>query len=175
MTRNHVSVPTSHRLANAWWALALRVVVGYGFMAHGFAKLSRGPDAFAATLHALGVPMPDVMAWSTIVVELLGGFAVLVGAFVWLASIPMIVVMLVAMLTVHLRYGFSSIKLTAVTATGPQFGPPGYEVNLLYIACLVALALGGSGPLSVDALLHQPTVRKEPRRARTRAREESVN
>jgi putative oxidoreductase len=50
---------------------------------------------------------------------------------------------------VHLPYGFSSIKLVEVTAAGPRFGPPGYEVNLLYLACLLALVAGGSGPLSI--------------------------
>ena len=137
----------------AWWAVVLRVMVGCGFIAHGFAKLARGPGAFAAVLHALGVPIPHVMAWSTIFVELLGGFAVLIGAFVWVVSVPMVTVLLVAMLTVHLPYGFSSIKLIAVTNAGPQFGPPGYETALLYIACLAALNLGGSGPLSVDGLI----------------------
>lgn len=53
-------------------------------------------------------------------------------------------VLLVAMFEVHLRYGFSSIKLLAVTATGAKFGPVGYQVILLYIACLAALAVGGS-------------------------------
>jgi putative oxidoreductase len=141
----------------AWWAVPLRVIVGYGFLAHGLAKLSRGPSGFSNTLHALGVPAPDVMAWVTILVELAGGVAVLIGAFVWVASIPLAVVLLVAMFAVHLPYGFSSIKLVAVTAAGAQFGPPGYEISLLYLASLAALVLGGSGPLSIDALL-------EPRR-----------
>ena len=136
-----------------WWALALRAIVGYGFMAHGFAKLSKGPGAFAALLHALGVPVPDVMAWATILVEIFGGLSILLGAFVWVASVPMTAVLLVAMFTVHLQYGFSSIKLVAVTRMGAQFGPPGYEVDLLYIACLAALVLGGSGPFSVDAAI----------------------
>jgi putative oxidoreductase len=56
-------------------------------------------------------------------------------------------------LTVHLPYGFSSIKLMAVTDAGAQFGPPGYECNLLYFACLAALVLGGSGPLAIDGLI----------------------
>jgi putative oxidoreductase len=129
------------------------VIVGYGFMAHGFAKLSRGPGGFSDTLTALGVPAPDVMAWATILVELIGGFAVLIGAFVWVASVPMAVVLLVAMFTVHLPYGFSSIKLVAVTTAGAQFGPPGYEVALLYLASLAALVVGGPGPLSIDGLL----------------------
>jgi len=141
-----------HQSIAGWWALPLRVVVGYGFIAHGFAKLSRGSGGFSSILHALGVPAPDVMAWAIIVVELIGGFAVLVGAFVTAASIPLAVVLLVAMFTVHLQYGFSSIKLVAVTAAGAQFGPPGYEVNLLYLASLAALVLGGSGPLSIDGL-----------------------
>jgi putative oxidoreductase len=54
---------------------------------------------------------------------------------------------------VHLPYGFSSIKLQAVTAAGAQFGPPGFETDLLYLACLAALVLGGSGPLSIEGLL----------------------
>jgi hypothetical protein len=58
----------------------------------------------------------------------------------------------VAIVTVHLRFGFSSIKLLAITAAGPQLDPPGYETNLLYLACLAPLVLGGSGPLSIDGL-----------------------
>jgi putative oxidoreductase len=122
-------------------------------MAHGFAKLSRGPDSFGAILHALGVPIPHVMAWATVLVELLGGLAVLCGALVVIASVPLLIVLVVAMLTVHLPYGFSSIKLLGVSSAGVQFGPPGYETDLLYIACLVSLVIGGSGPLSIDRLL----------------------
>ena len=77
----------------------------------------------------------------------------LLGALVPLASIPMAAVLLVGMFTVHLPYGFSSIKLQAVTAAGAQFGPPGYETDLLYLACLAALVLGGSGPLAIEGLL----------------------
>jgi putative oxidoreductase len=89
-------------------------------------------------------------------VELLGGCAVILGAFVPLVSIPMAAVLLVATFTVQLSNGFSSIKLLAVTAVGPQFGPPGYETNLLYLACLAALVLGGSGPLAIDGLFRKP-------------------
>jgi putative oxidoreductase len=136
-----------------WAPIPLRLIVGYGFIEHGFAKLARGPDAFPAILQALGVPAPHLMGWLTIVVEIFGGLAVLLGALVPLASIPMATVLLVAMITVHLPYGFSSIKLLAVTAAGAQFGPPGFETNLLYLACLAALVLGGSGPLAIEGLL----------------------
>ena len=143
----------------ASWPLLLRAIVGYGFIAHGLAKLFRGPVAFASILQALHVPWPYLMAWATILVELIGGVAVMIGAFVWAASIPMAAVLLVAMFTVHLPYGFSSIKLIAVTAAGAQFGPPGYEIDLLYIACLAALVIGGSGPFSLDGVLAEQRYR----------------
>jgi putative oxidoreductase len=144
------------RLSIARWApIPLRLIVGLGFMEHGFAKLSKGPDAFAAILHALAVPAPHLMAWASILTELLGGLAILLGAFVSLVSLPMAALLLVAIFTVHLPYGFSSIKLIGVTAAGAQFGPPGYECDLLYLACLVALVLGGSGPLAIDGLLRK--------------------
>ena len=61
--------------------------------------------------------------------------------------------LVLAMLTVHLKYGFSSVNTIGLTDAGPQFGPPGYEVNLLYIAGLISLILGGAGSLSVDHML----------------------
>lgn len=124
-------------------------------MQHGVAKLIRGPDAFASILHALNVPEPQFMAWITIAIEILGGLAVLLGAFVSLASVPMGAVLLVAIFTVHLPYGFSSIKLMAVTPNGAKFGPPGYECDLLYLACLAALVLGQSGPVSIHHLIRK--------------------
>jgi putative oxidoreductase len=138
-----------------WAAIPLRLIVGYGFIEHGYAKLLHGPENFVAILHALGVPAPVLMAWATILVELVGGLAVLAGAFVPLVSVPMAAVLLVAIVSVHLPNGFSSIKLLAVTAAGAQFGQPGYETDLLYLACLATLVLGGPGPLSVDEFIQK--------------------
>jgi putative oxidoreductase len=140
-------------LEGAWYAIPLRLMVGYGFMEHGYAKLARGPESFANILHAIGVPEPSLLAGLTVLVELIGGVAVLIGAFIPLASIPMAAVLLVAIFTVHLPNGFSSIKLEAVTAVGAHFGQPGYETDLLYLAALCALVLGGSGPLAIDRFL----------------------
>ncbi len=136
-----------------WSPIPLRLIVGYGFREHGFSKLSRGPDAFGAILQAMSVPAPHVIAWVTILTELLGGLAVLLGAFVTIVNVPMMAVLLVAMFEVHLPYGFSSIRLLEVTATGAKFGPVGYEVILLYVACLAALVIGGSGPFAIDGLI----------------------
>src|SRR5262245_39845523 len=69
----------------------------------------------------------------------------MVGLAVVPLTIPLALIMLTAMFGVHLRYGFSSIRLEALTAEGAKFGPIGYEFNLLYLAGLLSLALGGGG------------------------------
>jgi putative oxidoreductase len=125
-------------------------MVGYGMAAHGYAKLARGSAHFVEIVRAIGVPAPELLGRATIGVELAGGVAILVGGFVPWVSVPLAVVLLVAMFSVHLPYGFSSVKLQAVTAAGGSFGQPGYEIDLLYLACLAALVLGGAGPYSVD-------------------------
>lgn len=134
-----------------WGLVPLRLVVGFGFLAHGWAKWSRGPAAFAKLLAQIGVPLPQVTAWVVTLTEILGGIALMLGALVAIVSLPLIVSMLVAMFTVQLRFGFSSVNTIGLTPEGPVFGPPGYEINLLYIGALVALATAGGSPWSVDA------------------------
>ena len=142
----------------AYAAIPLRLIVGYGFLEHGLAKWHGGPEAFGAILRGIGVPAPQLMAWLTIATEILSGFAILIGAFVSLVSIPAISVLATAVFTVHLPYGFSSIKLLSVNNGRAQFGPPGYECDLLYIACLVALTLIGPTPWSVDSYRSRASV-----------------
>ena len=134
-----------------WVPIPIRMILGVGFMVHGWAKWSRGPAAFAELLKQARVPLPLANAWLVTLLEVFGGLALIVGAFVALVSSPLIFSMLGAMFTVNIKYGFSAVKTIGLTAEGPQLGPPGYEINLLYIAGLVALILGGAGPLSVDA------------------------
>jgi len=127
--------------------------MGAGFMAHGWAKLSRGPAGFEKLLIQVGAPLPHFSSWLVPLTELSGGFAILIGVLVFFVSIPLMITMLVAMLTVNVHYGFSSIKTIGLTPQGPLFGPPGYEINLLYIAGLLSLMLTGAGALSVDGWL----------------------
>ena len=139
-----------------WVPVPIRIIIGVGFMVHGWAKWSRGPAAFAELLGQVDVPLPLANAWLVTLLELLGGLAILMGAYVALASIPLILSMLGAMFTVNIKYGFSAVNTIGLTPEGPLFGPPGYEINLLYIAGLVALMLGGAGPLSIDSLRRRP-------------------
>lgn len=142
-------------LAARWALLPMRVVVAVGFLAHGAAKWNRGPAKFAALLDRIGISAPMAAAWSTTAVELLCGSALLIGLWVTVACIPLVATMLVAMFTIHVHYGFSAVNTVGLTADGPRLGPPGYEINLLYIAILAALAVSGPTALSVDAARHE--------------------
>jgi putative oxidoreductase len=101
----------------------------------------------------MGISLAHAMAWVVTLAEIVGGLAILAGAFVMLVSIPLLMIHVVAMFGVHLQFGFSSVKTVGLTTAGPQFGPPGIEVNLLYIAGLLAIVMGGgAGVWSVDRL-----------------------
>ena len=153
-----MTFPDTRSWYRRWAPIPLRLIVGYGFVAHGVAKIMNGPAHFGDMLGVLGVPAPHAMGWLTIACEIGGGLAVLGGAWVPLASIPLAAILLVAAVTVHLPYGFSSIKLRAVTKAGAEFGPPGYETDLLYLAALATLVLGGSGPMAVDGIGRSSTI-----------------
>lgn len=76
-----------------------------------------GPPACTA------LPLPALLGWATVGVELAGGLVIVVGAFVPLAATPMIAVLLVPTFTVHPPNGFSSIKLLAYDALGAHSAP----------------------------------------------------
>lgn len=142
---------TSSVIPARWALFPVRLAVGFGFLMHGVAKYGRGPERFAKLLQYVGTPLPLQTAWLVTLLELCGGLALIVGALVTLAALPLIVSMLVAMLAIHVHYGFSSVNTIGMTPAGPVFGPPGYEINVLYIAALLALAAGGPTAMSLDA------------------------
>lgn len=150
------TILSSSSAAAGWAPLPIRLIVGFGFLAHGYAKLSRGPESFGVVLQTLGVPEPQLLAWLTTLVELVGGGAVLAGVFIPLVSVPMAIVLLTALFTVHSQYGFFSVKFAEVTSAGIRFGPVGYEIILLYLAGLATLAVGGPGRLSLETGLLRP-------------------
>src|SRR6476620_2227271 len=97
---SQVPVPASS------YAIPLRLIVGFGFIQHGYAKLARGPEDFIGVLHAMGLPSSFLLGWLTIIVELVGGLMILVGALIPLAALPMMILLFVAIITVHLPNGF---------------------------------------------------------------------
>ena len=115
-----------------WVPIPIRMILGVGFMVRGWAKWSRGPAVFAELLKQAHVPLPLANAWLVTFLEIFGGLALLMGVFVTIVSVPLILSMLGAMFTVNIKYGFSAVNTIGLTPEGPQFGPPGYEVNLIY-------------------------------------------
>jgi putative oxidoreductase len=143
-------------LRGEWAMVPLRLMIGYGIAAHGYAKLLRGPSSFAVILAAMGTPAPGFTAWLITLLELGGGLLLMAGAFVVPLSLPLGAILAVAMAAVHARYGFSSVRLVSFSAeVGARFGPIGYEIDLLYLAGLVTLVLARSTPVSVDRWLER--------------------
>lgn len=134
-----------------WSPAPLRAVLGFGFVYHGVPKLfsEAGHEMFVGMLTGIGVPAPELTAWFVGTVEVLGGLALIAGVFTTAAAAVLIVNMLVALFTVHLPNGFSFMNITGMTEAGPQFGMPGYEIPLLYIAGLASILVSGAGAGSI--------------------------
>ena len=130
----------------------VRVVLGVIFFAHGSQKVFGwfgGPGlrgVIGYFKQSLGIPAPLTVLAA--LVELLGGLAMIVGFLARPAALGFIVVMLVAIATVHWANGF-------FINWGLQPGKGhGYEMNLALIAMALAVLVGGAGILSVDRLIN---------------------
>lgn len=66
-------------------------------------------DWFGNEDYGLGLPLPFVMALLATGAELIGGVFILFGAMTRLASIPLMITMLVAMVSVHAKHGWLAI------------------------------------------------------------------
>lgn len=125
--------------------LVLRVVLGGIFAAHGAQKLfgsfgGPGLKGTAGFHEQLGIKPPYLMAVLAGLAEFVGGLLVAVGFLTPLAALALIVVMIVAVFTVHVRNGFFSMN-------------GGYEFNLALAGMALTLLLTGAGALSVDGAL----------------------
>jgi putative oxidoreductase len=141
--------------------LPLRLMIGAGMVFHGFPKLftTRGHTEFAGLLQNLAVPAAPSVAWLVAVLEFFGGIALILGLFTVPVAVLLIAHQAVAMTLVHMEAGFSFMNIVQ-TPAGPQFGMPGYEVNLLYVAALLSLAFSGAGAFSVDEDLRSIAARR---------------
>jgi putative oxidoreductase len=129
--------------------LVLRLAIGVVFVAHGAQKLfgvwgGGGPSGTAAFFQALGLSPAYVLALLVGLVELVGGLMLIAGAYTVATAAVLAAEMVVAVWKVHLPYGFF-LNWTGAPGVGH-----GIEFNLVLIAGLASLALGGPGSLSVD-------------------------
>ncbi|MCK7638346.1 DoxX family protein [Corynebacterium pygosceleis] len=122
--------------------LIIRLIFGAILTAHGFQKLFlMGPGQTGAAFASMSsLPAPEIMAWIAILVELLGGLALILGVATRIAAIAAAVVMAGAMISVHLPNGFFNTD-------------GGIEYTLMLTAVGVALAVTGAGRYSLDAAL----------------------
>ena len=138
-------IHTGARFAK-WGMLPLRIVVGLVFLMHGGQKLFVfGPAGTADIMGKLGLPLPFMCAAIVITVELLGGLAILLGAFARLAGALLALEMVVAILVARLAGGF--------------FAPYGYEFEFTLLGACLTFALSGPGRVSLEEIWHRsPTV-----------------
>jgi putative oxidoreductase len=119
--------------------LLARVTIAYGFYTPAMTKWS-DINSVADWFGTLGIPFPTINAYMAASTELTGVVLLTLGLFTRLISIPLIVVMLVAITTVHLPNGFSA-------------GENGFEIPLYYMLFLLIFLANGAGKFSLDRLL----------------------
>jgi len=119
--------------------LFARLAVAYGFYDPAMQKWA-DIGSVAGWFESIGIPFPTLNAYMAASTELLGVILLTLGLFTRLISIPLIVVMIVAIATVHLSHGFSA-------------GDNGFEIPLYYMLFLALFASLGAGKLSLDYLL----------------------
>jgi len=119
--------------------LLARFAVAYGFYEPAMQKWS-DISSVATWFGSMGIPFPTLNAYMAASTELLGVILLTLGLFTRLISIPLMVVMVVAITTVHLAHGFSA-------------GNNGFEIPLYYMLFLAIFASHGAGKFSLDYLL----------------------
>jgi len=125
-----------------------RFTLGWIFLWSGWGKL-HNLDSVIEFFGSLGIPHPELQAPFASATELVCGALLLAGLFTRIASVPLIVTMVVAIVTAQREN---------VAALGDLFGLSEY----LYIVLLLWLGIAGGGPLSVDHLLVRWAEQREP-------------
>jgi putative oxidoreductase len=119
--------------------LAMRFVLAYGFYKPAMMKW-QDINGIGSWFESMGYPFPLLNAYLAGITETLGIVLLLLGLATRLISLPLIIIMVVAILTVHGNNGFES-------------GNNGFEIPLYYIIMLFALFVFGPGKYSIDNFL----------------------
>ncbi|WP_338471139.1 DoxX family protein [Niallia sp. XMNu-256] len=127
--------------------LILRVILGITFFVHGYVKFAGGIENTVAWFSSIGLPGP--LAYVVAIIELVGGFALIIGLGSKIVSALLGIIMIGATLTAKLSGGFLGNGAGA-----------GWELDLALLAMAVVIVINGSKLLSVDSLFskNQDTV-----------------
>ena len=126
----------------AWGLVPLRLVIATVFLMHGGQKLFYfGVPGVQDMLMKLGFVAPGFFAVFLIVIEPLGGLAILLGLFARPVGLVLAVEMAIAIFVARLGGGF--------------FTPYGYEFEMTLMGACLTFAAGGAGGMSIDALLER--------------------
>lgn len=119
--------------------LFFRLILAYGFFEPGLNKWNNIEQTAAWFENSLNIPYPLINAYLAAVTELLGVVLLTLGLFTRWIAFPLMVVMGVAIYTVHWQNGF-------------PVNQNGFEIPLYYLLMLFNLLVFGGGYLSLDAL-----------------------
>ena len=125
--------------AKSFSLLFARLTIAYGFYEPAMMKWN-DINSVAGWFGSLGIPFPTLNAYMAASTELLGVILLTFGFLTRAISIPLIVVMIVAIITVHLPNGFSA-------------GENGFEIPFYYMMFLFIFLANGAGKFSVDRLI----------------------
>jgi putative oxidoreductase len=121
--------------------LILRVMVGIVMFAHGYNHIFRGGriKGTAGWFGSLGMKPGILHAWLASITELAAGTMLILGLLTPLAAAGVVGVMLVALITNHIKNGFFIFR-------------PGEGYEYVLTLCMVGLAIGaiGAGRFSID-------------------------
>ena len=141
--------------------LALRLMLAYSFYGPAMMKIE-DIDSVAMWFGSMGIPLPTLNAYMATATEMSGVVLLTLGLFTRLISLPLIVVMLVAIATVHGVNGFEMIQagseIVDPWVNGEQVKGTivilqnGFEIPLYYILMLLVLLSHGGGKISLDYL-----------------------
>jgi len=119
--------------------LFARLAVAYGFYEPAMQKWS-DIGSVSTWFASIGIPFPTLNAYMAASTELIGVVLLTLGLFTRLISIPLMIIMVVAITTVHLVHGYAA-------------GDNGFEIPLYYMLFLAIFASFGAGKFSLDHLL----------------------
>jgi putative oxidoreductase len=119
--------------------LLLRLLLAYGFYTPAKMKLN-DVSAIASWFESMNYPLPTLNAYLATVTEGAGVILLFLGLATRIIAIPLMVVMLVAIFTVHFSNGFEASN-------------NGFEIPLYYFALLAVLFVYGGGKYSIDNLI----------------------